>query len=113
MASDTAQPGPSTVEVDMPRRLLPCPNHRQRRILALLLCLAIQISSAHAQLLRPGTWQVNGPVTATASNGTTIYLGGEFTEIQKQVYVTGPLATLDYGTNAPVTPFADVQGTIY
>ncbi len=52
-------------------------------------------------------WVTNGPVDALARSGSTIYLGGAFTEVGPR---TGPAVTFSGGASTPDSGFPQVSG---
>lgn len=52
-------------------------------------------------------WVTNGPVYALAQSGTTLYLGGSFSQIGPR---TGPAVTFSGGASTPDTNFPQVSG---
>jgi hypothetical protein len=52
-------------------------------------------------------WVTNGPVSALARSGNTIYLGGAFTEVGPR---TGPAVTFSGGASTPEAGFPQVSG---
>jgi hypothetical protein len=52
-------------------------------------------------------WVTNGPVTAIARSGSTIYLGGSFSQVGPR---TGPAVTFTGGSSTPDASFPQVSG---
>ncbi|MHB8242718.1 MAG: hypothetical protein ACYDHN_12105, partial [Solirubrobacteraceae bacterium] len=74
-----------------------------------LVVLGVCSSSAQAALssVPDNDWVTNGPVYALAHSGTTLYLGGSFTQIGPR---TGPVVTFSGGSSTPDASFPQVSG---
>src|SRR5262245_48666338 len=66
-------------------------------------------AAAFSAAPQPNTWITNGPVSAVALSGNTVYLGGAFTYVGPP---TGSFVALDQGSGSPIAPFAQVRGTV-
>src|SRR6185503_6187142 len=88
----------------------PSPRDRPVRVLVFVL-LALPWTSfmAQAQSIRSDFSVPNGPVTATALLGNTLYIGGEFTHVGP---VTESGVPLDALTGSPAVGFPKVAGCI-
>lgn len=90
---------------------VPCiSSPRAARVFAagasLLLALAV---AAHAQVADPRFPIVDGRVFASATDGNTLWIGGQFSRVAPN---TGHFAAVDTSTGALVSPFARIDGVV-
>lgn len=79
------------------------------RAVLLLAAFVLDAVPVLAQALRPEFWVTDGTVSAVATSGNTVYLGGNFTTVGP---ATGAAALLDSVTGAPLAPFSGVVASV-
>jgi hypothetical protein len=80
-----------------------------RFLLALAVPGTVLSPQALAQTLHENLWVTNGPVNAVATSGSTIYLGGAFTQVGP---ATGSGVAIDASTGAALLPYASIAGVV-
>src|SRR5262245_28969423 len=84
-------------------------RHLTRSMVATLIALCVA-AGARAQTVDPNMWVTDGGVSAIATAGNTIYLGGNFTYVGPN---TGHFAGIDIGTGAAEPGWPRVDGDVY
>ncbi len=75
----------------------------------LLLCFVL-VQLATSQQIRNDLWVTNGEVRAMARDGSTLYIGGNFTQVGPY---TGSGVLLNTTSGQRLTPWPAVNGTVY
>lgn len=88
----------------------PFKNPLAPALLAASLAIAPVTTAAAAPAVLAPTWGTNGLVDCVASDGTTIYIGGHFSEVAPY---TGPAAAVDASTAAAQYPYPHVTGNVH
>src|SRR5580765_8767547 len=88
-------------------------DSRLRRVLALAWALALVsswTSGAQAQAVGSKLWITNGTVSAMVQDGSTLYVGGSFSQVGPP---TGSGVPIDGSTGLPAASFPMVNGPVY
>jgi hypothetical protein len=80
---------------------------RARSVVPALIGLCFTIGAARAQTVDPNAWETDGYVTAIATIGNTVYLGGSFGTIGLN---TGHFAAFDAGSGTPEAGWPRIEG---
>ena len=78
-------------------------------IIATVGLLGLLQRAATAQIADPNLWVTNGTVSATALQGSTLYIGGSFTWVGPQ---TGAFVAIDAGSGTPRSGWPRVNGSV-
>jgi len=68
------------------------------------------VGVGRAQTVDTTLWVTNGPVYSIVRDGSTIYIGGDFTQVGP---ATGAWVAIDSSTGAAQQPYPKVIGTVY
>jgi len=74
-----------------------------------LLCW-ITVTSSYAQVLKPTRFDINGPVRTIVQSGDTVFVGGDFSQIN---YNTGRAALFNTTSDVPSQNFPIIDGPIH
>ena len=80
------------------------------RLAACALFALVCVPAVRAQVADPRFPIVDGRVFASATDGNTLWIGGQFSRVAPN---TGNFAAVDTSTGALVSPFARIDGTVY